>query len=517
MHYEFSMEPQEYWWGGTSVDGLAAPFDRNTNLKRDFAHSAPNQTMPLYLSSLGRSIWSSHPFAVDIHDGIFHIDGDDVVLEKWGDTLQDAYCGTMKRYFPPRGNPLPPEFFKNPQYNTWMQMAYEQNQEGVMKYARGILENGFTPGILMIDEGWQMDYGVWDFDRAKFPDPESMVKQLHEMGFLVMLWVVPYVCASGKLFAKEIRKDFNPDTYDKVFLRNLNGDVAITRWWNGYSAILDFTKEWDREFLSRQLQYLIDTYGIDGFKFDGGTVTSYSNISCINGPLNEDSTAGARNIAWNDFGAQYPFHEYKDTYCGGGKRTIQRLRDRAHSWDTEGINTIIPNALLLGLLGHPFICPDMIGGGEWSFREMNRPVDEELFVRMAQCAAMFPMMQFSWAPWEAVGTESLHLIKAAEQFRLENRDYIMKLVHQAHIDGEPILRTLEYNYPHMGYHEEKNMFMLGEDLLVAPITKKEQQEISLLLPPGTWIAFDGKTYEGNHPVVIPVTLADLPHFWRQHP
>ena len=40
---------------------------------------------------------------------------------------------------------------------------------------------------------------------------------------------------------------------------------------------------------------------------------------------------------------------------------------------------------------------------------------------------------------------------------------------EAHKTGEPILRALEYNYPNQGFAEVKDVFMLGEDILVAPI------------------------------------------------
>ena len=384
-----------------------------------------------------------------------------------------------------------------------------------MKYAREIIENGFTPGILMIDEGWQKDYGNWDFDSLKFPEPKKMIDELHSMGFTVMLWVVPSVRPDGLFFIQHAMKELNPENYDKLFLRNKDGKIALSEWWNGFSAMLDFTKDCDCEYLDKQLHYLMDKYGVDGFKFDGGTVERYSNISSKTGDVDDTCTPAERNIAWNEFGARYKFHEYKDTFKGGGKRTIQRIRDRGHSWDGDGLNTLIPNAILQGILGHPFICPDMIGGGEWIVRELSMPVDEELFVRMAQCSALFPMMQFSWAPWEAVSEEYLTCIKAAEKLHNKFSETILSLVKDAHENGEPILRSLEYNYPHKGYHKITDTFMLGEKILVAPIIVKGMKEREIHLPDGKWQGFDGKIYTGGKVISIPVTLKDLPYFIKK--
>ena len=85
----------------------------------------------------------------------------------------------------------------------------------------------------------------------------------------------------------------------------------------------------------------------------------------------------------------------------------------------------MPMAILQGLLGHPFICPDMIGGGEWTYRDLNIPVDKELFVRMAQCSALFPMMQFSQAPWEALDKEHLELVKDAHDLHIKFKDIFL--------------------------------------------------------------------------------------------
>ncbi len=509
MKYKITMLDGEYWWGGSSNDGTLAPYHKDMVLARDFRSAASNQTMPMYISNMGRCIWSESPFACEIKDGAFEVIGNGVCLETYGSTLRDAYIGAMNAHFKPCGDTLEKEFFRVPQYNTWMQLIYTQTQDGVLNYAREIVKNGFKPGILMIDEGWQNDYGDWTFDLLKFPNPKGMVDELHAMGFKVLLWVVPYVTPNGLRYYKNTSCHF---TEDHHFLRTKDGSVAVIKWWNGNSAILDFTKECDRRFFDDQLQSLMREYGVDGFKFDGGRLLDYTAHAPINGEANDDFTAAERNIAWNEFGAKYRYHEYKDTFKGGGKRSIQRLRDKRHSWDNDGLNTLVPNAIAAGLLGHPFICPDMIGGGEWKDRAVYHCVDGELFVRMAQCSALFPMMQFSWAPWEAVEEERLSYIKRAHDLHNAFSEKILSMVDEAHETGEPILRALEYNYPNEGFARVTDQFMLGDSILVAPVLQKGQTEREVVLPKGSWLGYDGTVYEGGNTVRLSVTLADLPYF-----
>lgn len=511
MQYRFKMLENEYWWGGTSVDGSVSPFDSNTNIERNYVADSPNQTMPMFLSNMGRCIWSEEPFAVTVKNGEFIIDGNEVTIEEFGNSLKDAYVGAMNKHFPPSGDKLPGEFFRKPQYNTWIHLTYNQTQNGVLDYAKQILEHGFEPGILIIDEGWQIEYGCWEFNRDKFPDPKAMIESLHNDGFIVMLWVSPHVRADGERFVKQRMEYFNPDNFRDMFLKNTDGDIAIGSWWNGYSALVDFTKKCDWDFLDNQLQALMENYGVDGFKFDGGTVSHYS-TELINGPAELNYKPYERNIAWNDFGIRYKFHEYKDTFKGGGRRMIQRIRDRAHSWDSDGISTLVPNAILQGILGHPYVCPDMIGGGEWTIKDLDLPVDEELFVRMAQCSAMFPMMQFSWAPWEALSEKYYDCVKKAHDLHIEFSEIFGELADDAYKDGEPILRSLEYNYPHCGYEKINDQFMLGEDIMVAPVLCKGQTIKNVVLPKGEWKSLEGTVYSGGQTVEIPVGIDSIPVF-----
>lgn len=515
MQYTFKMLEGECWWGGTSEDGLLMPLTAASDLHHEFRVHAPNQTMPMFLSNRGRCIWSEEPFAVTVKDGVFTLDGTEIVLEEYGSTLRDAYTGAQAAHFPPSGDELPEVFFCKAQYNTWMQHTYNPTQEKVMQYAREIVENGFTPGILIIDEGWQKEYGLWEFDPIKFPDPKKMVDELHAMGFILMLWVVPYVRPDGFEFVKRWMSYMNPESYDKLFVRNQDGNVVLSRWWNGYSAMFDMTKEYDVQMLDNQLQALIRDYGVDGFKFDGGNVAGYSNRQAVNGPTETSHTAADRNIAWNAFGTRYRYHEYKDTFKGGGKRVIQRISDRGHRWEKGGLDTLIPNAILQGLLGHPFTCPDMIGGGSWIVRDLHMEIDEELFVRMAQCSALFPMMQFSWAPWESLSPENLALVKAAEELHVQMAPTMLALVRQAYIDGEPIFRSLAYNYPDGGYEHILDQFMLGTDILAAPVVRKGETVRRIVLPAGEWIDTEGCTFAGGQTIDYPVTLATLPYFKRK--
>ncbi len=519
MERRIKILPEEYWWGGASQNAAEMPITEASEYNFDMNYSC-NQAMPLYVSSAGRYIWSETPMAVRVSGGEFAIESDsEITLTEAGTTLKEAYLAAMRAHFPFSGKVPPAKFFETAQYNTWMELDYNQTQKSVLAYAHAIVEHGYEPGILMIDEGWETRYGLWEFDRTKFPDPKGMTDELHALGFKVMLWVVP---------------TFSPDSMEfilatypslaalkggagerELFLRTDDGEVALVRWWNGYSAIFNMCNEDDRAYLDGRLQTLMREYGIDGFKFDGGNTDMYNPRSVVNGAQTK-YTPAELNLAWNKFGERYEYHEYKDTFKGGGKPVIQRLRDRRHTWDGDGLCTLLPGALNQGLMGHPFLCPDMVGGGIWMHNyQPDFKVDEELFVRMAQCAALLSMIQFSWAPWRMLGEEAQsHCLKAAK-LHTAFAPKIMELVRESAVSGEPIVRHMEYAYPHKGYAGVSDQFLLGEEILVAPVIGKGARTRKVILPEGDWLYLGEEPHTGGQTVQVDAPMDTLPYFVKK--
>lgn len=196
----------------------------------------------------------------------------------------------------------------------------------------------------------------------------------------------------------------------------------------------------------------------------------------------------------------------------GGRPLGQRLHDKPCRWGAGGLGSLIPESIAQGLIGAVFNCPDMIGGGDVVDVLAGESIDPELFVRFAQCSALFPMMQFSLAPWRVLDADHLAAVAAAVELRQALLPEIMALVRHAADTGEPILRPLAYH--HRGYDAVRDQFLLGEDLLVAPVLERGATTRRVLLPPGRWMAADGAGVTGPSEIELPVTLASLP-WWRR--
>jgi alpha-glucosidase len=187
-----------------------------------------------------------------------------------------------------------------------------------------------------------------------------------------------------------------------------------------------------------------------------------------------------------------------------------RLHDKNHSWDA--LRRLVPDMLAAGFVGCPFICPDMIGGGEWTAFLPGAPFDPELFIRSAQIHALCPMMQISASPWRVLSEEHQRIFKDVAKLRQRFAPRFVELAKESARTGEPMMRNMEYCFPGMGYADIKDQFMMGNDLLVAPVMEKGAKSRKVILPPGKWKADDGQIFNGPAEIDIPTPLSRLPHF-----
>ncbi|BDD07871.1 glycoside hydrolase [Fulvitalea axinellae] len=496
----------EYWWPGVVALGEKLPFDKETNLSFDLnTANGGNQTQPMLIASSGRLIWSDKPFKFEFREGeilITETKGKVQLIEA-GKNLKEAYRYASRNFFPPSGKMPAEVMFQVPQYNTWIELMYDQNQRDILKYAHDIIDNGLPPGVLMIDDNWQEDYGKWNFHEGRFSDPKAMMKELHGMGFKVMLWVCPFVSPDCD--------EFRALSAKKAFLIDgATGEPKMVKWWNGYSAVLDLSHPEAVKWFKSKLDRLQDEYGVDGYKLDAGDNRFYTgNVkSYVPG-----MTPTEHSASFGEIGLDYPLNEYRAMWKMAGQPLAQRLHDKNHDWGA--LYKLIPQLATQGVSGYAFTCPDMIGGGQYKSFLEGAIIDQELIVRSAQCHALMPMMQFSVAPWRVLDKEHLKKCLDAVKIRDEVIDDIMRLAKDAKDSGEPIVRLMEYNYPQQGFHKVRDQFMLGDEILVAPVIKKGARKRAVILPPGKWVSTKGKTFRGPKTITVDAPLDEIPYFRKK--
>ncbi len=488
----------ELWYTATSAYGSRFPLGEEDEGDFSFRNNATlNQMVALLISSKGRYIYGEKGFEASFRKGTIRITAGEAELVEAGDTLREACLAFLRRHdrLQGRAMALSRDFVSRCVYNTWIELTYDQNQRDVLAYARSLLDEGFAPGTLMIDDGWSLDYGDWQFHPGRFPDPKAMLEELHSLGFRVMLWVVPYL-SPDSLTARRLYEDG---------LLLMNGEEPyLVRWWNGYSAALDLRIEKARLWMRERLEAL-RALGVDGFKFDGGDSCFYL----------EQHEPDRQSFLWAELASREAYNEVRADFNTQGMGIMERLSDKRHAWGEGGVADLIPATLALGLGGHPVSSPDMIGGGEYrSFIGLGpNDLDKELLLKNAAIAALMPVVQFSLNParvWPEGVADILRLLKVRQQLS----DEFEMLFAEASRSKEAIIRYMEYVFPHQGMARVRDQFMLGDRVLVAPQYEKGSLSRRVVLPAGRWMDQKGRLL-GDLSRAVEVESHELLGVWKR--
>ena len=299
--------------------GLVSRLDRRAG--------GANQSAPLLVSSAGRYVWSERPFTYAFDAGALTVDGEaEVVLGSGREpTLRSAFRAASARFFPADGRAPGAAMFAGPQWNTWIEMPYdESSQDRVLAYARGVVDEGFPPGVLMIDDRWSVDYGNWAFDVARFPDPAAMTAELHRLGFPVMVWLVPFVSPTARS-----RAGWSTTAADHRSRRRAGGPAT-----GGTAGARCSTSAIRPHWIGSAPSWI-------------GCATSVSMVSsstpatsATGGPATCRRPAAARPTtceAWAGFAAEYEFNELRACWKMGGRPLAQRLHDKPPIWGRDGL------------------------------------------------------------------------------------------------------------------------------------------------------------------------------------
>ncbi|KAJ8336997.1 hypothetical protein SKAU_G00382170 [Synaphobranchus kaupii] len=412
-------------------------------------------------------------------------------------------------------NKVPSEVvFRHPIWSTWALHKTSVDQEKLLAYAANIRKYGFNCSHLELDDRYTTSYGEFEFDPVKFPNASDMFRTLEADGFLVSLWTHPFVNYDSTNFGACMKKGF--------FVRQPEGDLpALVHWWNGIGGILDFTNPGAREWYAYHLRSLKAKYrGIVSFKFDAGETSYLPQQFSTLLPLRDPSLYTRR---YSEMAT--PFKERAELRVGYQSQNIScffRIMDRDSVWGYElGLKSIIPTVLTISILGYQFVLPDMIGGNVYPNRTYGgqRLPDRELYIRWLELSAFMPAMRFSVPPWEYDAT----VVDIARKFTKLHETLVaprvLELAAEVLDTGDPIIRPLWWIATEdEAAYKIDSQFLIGDDLMVAPVLEPGKQERDIYLPAGRWESYRGEYYDKG-PMLLTdyhVDLNEIAYFlWVQ--
>ena len=420
----------------------------------------------------------------------------------------------------------------------WQSKLRYRNQDELLEVAREYQRRGLPLSVIVCDYFHWTRQGEWKFDPSEWPDPQAMVDELRELGAELMVSVWPTVNPNSENYAEMDRNG--------LLVRDLNGLPLHLAFWDkgtdgqAFMRYYDATNPEAREYVWKKASEGYGRYGIRAFWLDA-----------CEPELLADKPGGARYFLGDGGEVQgvYPrdnargFHEGMRAngvddgvlLCRSAWAGSQRYGAAVWSGDIdstfEALAAQIPAGLNMGISGIPWWTTD-IGG----FRHGDPTSDyfRELVVRWFQFSAFCPLFRLhgvrepgplvgsdqTGAPNEvwSFGERAYELIRRQLLLRERIRPYVMKQMAVASATGIPPMRALFLEFPdEAAAWEVDDQFMLGPDILVAPVTALGAREREVYLPEGaSWLNAWTGTHLAEHGWVtatapmerIPVYLRD---------
>jgi alpha-glucosidase (family GH31 glycosyl hydrolase) len=156
------------------------------------------------------------------------------------------------------------------------------------------------------------------------------------------------------------------------------------------------------------------------------------------------------------------------------------------------------------------------------FDVARRPTTKELFLRWAAWAALTPIFRVhgsvaagTHTPW-SYDARTLRAFRRLARLHLAAAPLIRRLWREAARTGMPITRPLWLAAPEApGARTEDQQWLLGDDVLVAPVVTEGARTRRVSFPRGCWRrAGSGRSYRGPRRATVPAPLGSLPWFTR---
>ena len=298
----------------------------------------------------------------------------------------------------------------------------------------------------------------------------------------------------------------------------------------GSGFLLDVTNPDALAWYKNRLDSFKEELDLDGYKFDAGEAKYCPKEGILSESLDSQNDYTRLYVKW--ISENFSFSEVRSGWMNQTAPIYFRLWDLWSVWGYDnGLRSIIPSMLAMSLTGYPFVFPDMIGGNAYFTFPKNRVMNwilqkiviplmersvknkseypEEETLSMGDVPPGSKIHPF-WLPYARVdgalglgqrfpgsdavqpgpwdfGEQCNQYCREAAELHLDYLPTLHKYARQALIIGEPIIRPVFWLAPN---DEEAlicgDQFLVGDEILVAPILHSKQISRKIYFPPGVW-------------------------------
>src|SRR5256714_1188650 len=437
--------------------------------------------------------------------------------------------------------PLPPMWALVNQQSRWSYYPDTMAEEVVREYR----QRDLPLDVLHLDIDYMQNYRVFTWNTDRFPNPKGLTDKLKQQGVHLITIVDPGVKyqpqASGATISTAALNPeltpqdksyyvFNQGLEKNVFQKRQNGQLFIPKVWPGESVFVDFTLPDARRWWG-DLHRAYTENGVSGIWNDMNEPSDFvdqtgkNQMDVVSYDEGENSThAKNRNVfALLEARATYeglerlqpdrrPYIITRAGYAGIQRYSTMWTGDTVSNWETLALS--VPVFQSLGLSGEIFVGSDVggfIGRG-----------NGELLTRAYEVSFLAPFCRnhkvidgYDQEPWR-FGKYYEDVIRKYLKLRYRLLPFLYTTLEEGHRTGLPLFRPLVLNYQTdesvLNLDDE---FMVGSDLLVAPVFAANQTSRMVYLPVGAWYDYwTGRKISGGTMIRADAPLETVPVYVR---
>lgn len=365
--------------------------------------------------------------------------------------------------------------------------------------------------------GYQVMWN-WEWDQELYPGLDKKIAEWKEEGVRFLGYINPFIAIEKDLYAYASEHGYCvQDREGKDYL------VTITTF---PAAMVDFTNPEAYEWYKGLIKENMIGLGMGGWMADFG---EYLPIDAV---LYSGEDPAIIHNQWPAIWAK--MNQEAVAECGkegqvffftraGHTGTIAHSHmmwtgDQHVDWSIDdGLPAVIPATLSLAMSGYGIAHSDV--GGYTTIMHMRR--SKELLLRWEEMNVFSPLFRTHEGnqPVNNVqfddDEELLAQLAKCGRMHVALKDYLKGLVAEEISDGTPVMRPLFYHYDEAEAYTEKTEYLLGRDLLVAPVYEEGAKSRTIYLPSDGWVnIFDGKEYAGGH-MIMEALIGKPPVFVRK--
>ena len=359
----------------------------------------------------------------------------------------------------------------------------------------------------------------WKWNPEMYPGLDKWIQELKNQDIAFTIYINPYLIKGKSLCNEAVEKGF--------LVKNAAGEDYFIDFGEFDCGHVDLTNPEAYAWYKEKIKKNMIGFGAAGWMADFG---EYLPTDCV---VHSGISGTQAHNLWPGLWAKLNHEALEET--GNLDKVIFFMRsgnamsphyaqsiwagDQNVDWSRDdGIRSVIPAALSLAYSGHGISFSDI--GGYTTVAWLKRT--KELLLRWTEMSCFTPIMRthegnrpsVNWQ-FDSDG-ETLDYMAFWSDLHFRLKEYILFCEKENMEKGLSVMRPMNWYSNESWALNCVDQYMLGPDLLVAPVLKKGAKGRHVNLPEGNWVhLFTGKTYrKGLHQIASRIADRNIPVFYR---